>query len=524
MLQYGLPAVLAIALTTALIAHFVIAYYVTPRPIPGIPWARNSLLRVVYIFPQLLLPIKHTRYTAEHVLRQCGKLQTPVAQICVWPFVKPVVVLMDGREAHDILTSRAAQFDLAPNHGNFSHIGFRQAHLTLDTGRAQQDSGQRLNDLMTTSFLVGVAAPKIERRTKEMIALWTLKAELAPNATIDVMADIWACTTDAIIDVTLGVDIGSSRTQSEFLESFTPQSIESGLTFDSTKSTELLSIPRVSPPPTSTALKLTAESMQTAMDWGYMVQWLQVMLVGRYRRAFAYRDKLLWDCIRGSSTKVRCGVDERTAAACAVDVMVANESRKKSKEPQLCLEDEVNIHEELRQYLHGSCEPVANTISRALKYLTIHQNVQNKLRKTLLEVDVNAKSQGATSFLGTASVPYLDAVVQEVLRLSVANISIALEDTKILGHIVPAGTEIVMPVMDPETTRPSVSMDVTIRTEARRDRKQWNDNHASDFYPERWLTEDKDGEHLYDTAAARTFTSSEGRRSCYSKQMKYPSL
>jgi cytochrome P450 len=97
-----------------------------------------------------------------------------------------------------------------------------------------------------------------------------------------------------------------------------------------------------------------------------------------------------------------------------------------------------------------SKERATDLVHRALKLLTAHQDVQEKLRSALhsaFKRAHEAKETPTVQEIAKTNEPYLFAVIEEVLRCgntASANIRTATVDTQIWGYHIPKGTDVFM--------------------------------------------------------------------------------
>lgn len=82
-----------------------------PKPLPGIPYSQTSSQRLLGDAPDMVEHMKVTGTVFDWWTAQGAKLQTPVYQLFLKPFSRPVVVVLDPKEAHDILYRRSKEFD-----------------------------------------------------------------------------------------------------------------------------------------------------------------------------------------------------------------------------------------------------------------------------------------------------------------------------------------------------------------------------------------------------------------------------
>jgi cytochrome P450 len=128
----------------------------------------------------------------------------------------------------------------------------------------------------------------------------------------------------------------------------------------------------------------------------------------------------------------------------------------------------------------------------------------------------------------SARVPYLDAVLEEILRCGGTIQTVdreAMTDTVVLGHKIPKGTLVIMPTGGASVRSPAFDIDEGRRhgssQEAKksgRSRHEWDPMDIGAFKPERWLTDDS-GE--FDAASGPQLAFSLGTRSCFGKRLAY---
>ena len=116
----------------------------------------------------------------------------------------------------------------------------------------------------------------------------------------------------------------------------------------------------------------------------------------------------------------------------------------------------------------------------------------------------------------TTSVPYMDACLEEVVRLGNIHprlVRIAVNDTEVLGCRNPKGAQVLsssyvgeQPLDVPEDLRTRRSQQCK-----KNFKRHWDPQGMDDFVPERWLTEDG----KYDPKSFPRMAFSAGPRICY---------
>ncbi|TQN64805.1 Cytochrome P450 monooxygenase TRI13 [Colletotrichum shisoi] len=133
-----------------------------------------------------------------------------------------------------------------------------------------------------------------------------------------------------------------------------------------------------------------------------------------------------------------------------------------------------------------------------------------------------------------AKIPYLDAVIEEILRLG-HNVPVVdrqcTQDTVILGHHIPEGTHVFSPNFGPSFTSPPTEIDEALRGEtsqlAAKERgiRSWPVNDMEVFRPERWLMQDEQtSNEVYNATAGPTIPFGLGPRSCFGRKLAYLEL
>jgi cytochrome P450 len=127
-------------------------------------------------------------------------------------------------------------------------------------------------------------------------------------------------------------------------------------------------------------------------------------------------------------------------------------------------------------------------------------------------------------------IPYLDAVVEETLRLSHPIPIISRESTTetfLRGVRIPKGTEILINLQGASITSPRViSAKLTEDSEINSHlHSLWDSDNVTAFIPERWLKFNQvSGEMVFDIQAGPCLNFGTGLRSCFGKKLAYSQL
>lgn len=199
-------------------------------------------------------------------------------------------------------------------------------------------------------------------------------------------------------------------------------------------------------------------------------------------------------------------------------------------------------------YLGAGHDTTATTFEWGLKHLPRYPDIQKKARASLRAIHAEAYAQGRQPTIAEITktpVPYLEAVIEEILRLSgpvIATARQATVDTVVMGRPIPKGTSVFMALWGPGFTSPSVTMGKpgvggdataaataeTYTTQQQEEEKKsytrrnnWDEMDPESFLPERWLRKDEDGKVVYDSQAGPMLSFSLGIRGCFGRRLAY---
>lgn len=165
--------------------------------------------------------------------------------------------------------------------------------------------------------------------------------------------------------------------------------------------------------------------------------------------------------------------------------------------------------------------------------------MQLKLRKALRDAHAAAASESRLPTaleIAKSSIPYLDAVIEESLRVGAPTPLIAREamrDTTLLGHRIPKGATLIISSAGPSYYRPSTSIPASQRSEtsvSKYSGGSWDPETMDQYLPERWLktvttvkatTGEGVEEIVYDPNAGPFLSFGSGPRGCFGRKLAY---
>ncbi|KAF2168160.1 hypothetical protein M409DRAFT_21605 [Zasmidium cellare ATCC 36951] len=523
------PQTLALLASIVVIAGFLLYRSLLPKPIPGIPYNKDSARSLLGDAPDVG---RHHAKTHEILSFLTQRLQEPNSPICqVWlrPSMRPWVVISDGREATDIMTRRSREFDRSNFFRDFFEALIPHHQSIMPTNDQWRYNRRLMADAMSSPFLNNVASHRVHESTSDLLSLLREKIRLAPNHVFNMYKDLQFCTMDVIWAATFGTELGISKSQAEHLSRL--NQVELPSTPDS-----LVQFPENELPEVWYMLARMIGSCEVVMT-SPLGRWHHLFMIKFYpsmRRALALRDKLsssklceAWKTFAdGDATK------EGDKVRCVVDMIVERESilaKKQGREPD---RKSKYLFDEMAGFLNAGYETTSTALAWGFKYLMVYQDVQEKLRDSLRSAHENAAAQGiqpSAEAIAKVHVPYLEAFMEESMRHSAlvsVNIRVATMDTEVLGHRIPKGTDVWMLTNGPSYRSPALSIDENKRSQSSRDFKgdcdRWSKHDDLDqLRPERWLFQNEKGETEFDSRAAPMRIFGAGVRGCYGKKLAY---
>ncbi|GAB1204346.1 hypothetical protein APSETT445_002999 [Aspergillus pseudonomiae] len=528
MLSFAMPGTTASLLVAAIIVAVYALYRAAlPKPIPGIPYDVASSHRLLGNVPAMLANIKKSEGTfITYVTDLMDSLNSPIIQVFIRPFGKPLVILADFREAHDLMTRRK-EFDrsdvvgdlflgVAPNH----HI--RQK--TNDTFKAQR---RLIQDLMTPTFLHDVAAPAILKKVNLLMELWRVKARAARGHPWVANADLNHMSLDAISAFAFGAGFQHSAVQPDLdavkaQDYNLPASKDEPIVFAKGQKDQLL----------QSILDLTHTIGEVQGNPSPRLTWAYVMRKPKIKKAAKSKDDCLKRELQDAVKRFQNGNDQDVKLRSAVDRMILNEKDLAEKDGRSPEYFSGVMIDELFGFIFAGHETTSTALCWGLKFLADNRDTQDRLREALWTSFATAKEQAREPTIEEitgARVPYLEATMEEILRCAGAASFVdrqAMVDTQLLGYGIPKGTSVTTLVTGASMMRPAFQVDEARRSASSQSAKKnghdraWDPSDISSFKPERWLATGEKGT-TFDATAGPQLAFGLGTRGCYGKRLAY---
>ncbi|KAJ4396553.1 hypothetical protein N0V93_000773 [Gnomoniopsis smithogilvyi] len=255
------------------------------------------------------------------------------------------------------------------------------------------------------------------------------------------------------------------------------------------------------------------------------------------RKAKAIKDAYIRDkterCVSQIESEDAKGQQQQPQSALhSVLLRERDVAAKEGRPPAYC---RGGIADEFFGFMIAGHDTSATALAWGVKLLADHPESQEELRRKLraaLPDAAREKRAPAYAELAAMHVPYLNAVVEEVLRYANTIAFVvrrAQIDTLVLGRHIPKGTDVFLMANGAGYLEPSMPVADSERSPGARGSKaltgKWDDADIGMFRPERWLkTQENTGADVFDPVAGPTLAFGLGPRGCFGKRLAVQSL
>ncbi|KAL2877024.1 hypothetical protein SGCOL_007644 [Colletotrichum sp. CLE4] len=450
------------------------------------------------------------------VAAQTENLQSPIIQLFMRPLSPPTVIVTDYREAENISMRRYKDFDRTDFLRYISQPLMPQFHMMMKS-----------DDPL---FLHGVVAKPIYDSVRQMVELWDHKGRLADGHPFEAFNDIYFGAFDAVLAFSFS---------SNFQHMMLPSRLQLISALERVELPTIADFMVVFPESEqSEVIKAMLELAETVEETRKAVlPWLRCWYIHqtpRIKAAKKVRDESVNHELETAVQRLGAG----DSACSALDHMVYREQRVAEKEGRAPVYKSVGMHSEAFGFLLAGHETTATTFGWGIKYLTDNPEAQTHLREALrqhLPDAVKERRNPTHEEIIKATIPYLDATIEEILRFA-GTTSVtdreAMQDTTILGHHIPKGTNVMMVTIGKSILKPTFDIPDSLRSKTALDAshriRSWEASPypVEDFKPERWLVKsDEDpGHRVYDATAGPQMAFGLGPRACFGRRLAYLEL
>ncbi|KAJ0331620.1 hypothetical protein COL5a_002284 [Colletotrichum fioriniae] len=437
------------------------------------------------------------------VAAQTENLKSPIIQLFMRPLSPPTVIVTDFREAEDISMRRYKEFDRTDFLRYISQPLMPQFHMMMKSD---------------------------DPIVRQVVELWNHKARLADGHPFEAFDDIYFGAFDAVLAFSYSSNFqhmtlpGRLQLISTLEHVEHPAKADSPVVFPESKQSSIIR-----------AMLGLAEAVEETRK--AVLPWLRswyIQHTPRIKAAKKIRDETINHELDTAVKRLEAG----EPASSALEYMVYREKRVAEKEGRAPVYKSVGMKGEALGFLLAGHETTATTFGWGIKYLTDNPDAQVRLRKALrqhLPDAVGEKRNPTHEEIIKTTIPYLDATIEEILRFA-GTTSVtdreAMQDTTILGHHIPKGTNVMMVTIGKSILKPAFDIPDALRSKTALDAssrvRSWETSPypVEDFKPERWLV--KSGESpekmVYDATAGPQMAFGLGPRACFGRRLAYLEL
>lgn len=512
-----------IAFALVAVIGYILYRAALPHPIHGIPHNKKSARRVLGDIPEMLRWKNELGNAFGYFPWLTQETSSPIVQVFLRPLGRPWVIVVDPRESHDIMTRRYTEFDRSNFFGETMKAMGPEFHAHFPTNREWTLHRRLIGDTMSAGFLHNVAGQQMWKVMQSVVDLWQEKARLAGDHSFDAAEDIKRAALDIIWSATFGSETGTVKAQHSLLVSLDnldkPSDVDAAIEF-----------PVAADPQACTSIIAVMNSIRIPLNSPFpqFHHWLALKFYPRLVAAGRHRDEMIGSALKAAAQKFSTRqLDDTTDAAIgltsAVDMVISKEIKMAQKEDRLPLIDSPTIRDELFGFMLGGYETTSTNVCWGMKFLIKHQNVQEKLRAALRSGFRRAVQAGdcpTIEEVTSISIPYLDAVIAEVMRCSIgalAAIRVATVDTQILGYTIPKGTDVFLMNNGPGKLMEPIEVQESRRSNSSQEAKDrtgtWDTSDIALFIPERWICKG-----VFDPLAGPAHPFGAGPRGCFGRK------
>ncbi|KZM18545.1 uncharacterized protein EKO05_0002400 [Ascochyta rabiei] len=529
LLSSQLPA-LVIGSVVLFLGAYLFYLWLLPKPIPGIPYNAKATRSLFGDIPDMLDHLDRNKTLPDWMEAQNARYNSPIVQLFFYVFQKPVVVISDFKESQDILMRRSKEFD-KPDMISDAFYGIVRDHHTLLKSGDEKFKSQRkwLQDLMSQTFLHGVAGPHLHKTFMELVQMWQEKMRLAgpEGCPYSVKTDIAHSALEAIWAAMFGTGETATITmkQIDLLSSIEPGSIKAS-------SDGALQIPQADRAPTFDAILRLTHTFEGVVQsvspriYGWFLPY-------RFPKLVKLKDQLIIDEINKAQRRMHDINGEQGKVFNAVDHMLYREKQQATKEGRKPQYYSKAMIAEIFGLLIAGHDTTSTTLMWIMKLLTGHPTIQSKLRAELRAsysaAHAEARVPTAQEITNTP-VHYLDACLEELLRCAqTASIPsrTTTTDAVVLGSVIPKGTRVVLLGCGGGIMKPSYPVADSLRSTTYHNASggktaAWDESNAAQLAalnPDRWLRSRADGSRVFDAALGPHLSFGAGPRGCFGRKL-----
>lgn len=440
------------------------------------------------------------------------------------------MIVTDPFESQDILLRRTKEFDRSEFFGELINGILPEQHIQfISTDPQFRNNRNLINHLMAPTFISEVSALEVYKAANTLIKLWHLKCIMAKGRPFSAHHDITYAALDSIFASSFGLAESESNTTQRIKaldgwEPAVPDNTGEQVTFPEGNIPEIF----------SAVLTLANSVTDTQLSPApVLTSWI-IRKFPYMKKATAIKDQFIRSKVEESVQLIEMGDVKPKSALHSVLLRERDVAAKEGRQPDY---RKRAIADEFFGFMTAGHDTSATTIAWGVKLLTDNAGAQSRLRDELraaLPQAVQEKRDPTYAEISRAHIPYLDAVVDEMLRHANTIAFVvrqALQDSTVLGRHIPKGTNVFLMANGPGYLEPNMSLEDEARSPGARQASKsaltgaWEDEGINAFRPERWLQVDPEtGAEVYNSMAGPTLAFGLGLRGCFGKRLALQAL
>ncbi|CAJ2500811.1 Uu.00g036640.m01.CDS01 [Anthostomella pinea] len=498
---------------------------ILPKPLAGIPYNRDAAGKLFGDVPEMMGYVMGTKRIFCWLTSLTSRHNSAIIQAFIKPGSLPWVVVTDPFEAQDILLRRK-EFDRSGFFGELIGGILPEQHIQfLSSDSRFKNNRNLINHLMAPTFIRTVSAPEVYKSISTLIKVWQVKADMAKGRPFSTHHDITYAALDGIFASSFGLPEEESITKKRL------EAISEWKGALPSNADEPVSFPDAEvPQPFASVLILSNSVTDTQLSPAPVLTSWVLRKFPYMKKAIAIKDDYIRNKVEESMALINKGDTEPRNALHSVCLREKEVAEKEGRQPDY---QKRGIADEFFGFMMAGHDTSATAVAWGVKMLTDKPSAQDELRATLhAEFPQALSEKRAPTYeeLSKAHIPYLDAVVEEVLRHANTIAFVvrqALQDTVVLGCHIPKGTDVFLMANGAGYLEPNMTVSDDVRSPgARRGTGKalsgtWDDGNIGKFRPERWLTaEDK----TFNSMAGPQLAFGLGTRGCFGKRLAIQTL
>lgn len=379
-----------------------------------------------------------------------------------------------------------------------------------------------------------LSTPIVYANVINLIKLWKFKAKIANGRPFRAIKDMESLTADSIFESAMGIT-GEDRNVDRTLKRLRSEDLSK---FASGDADSVFPFPEYAPEGLLHTIVVIAEVTGRFPTAPVLrLHWPLNNLRPKVRRAHRERREIIQGYIDRAVEKRKTEGPPANATT-ALDILITRELANAEKAGRKPAFKSPIFNDALYGYCFGGQDTTHSSMSFLVKHFGMYPDAQRTLRAHLHEAHATAFSQQRSPTgdeIVKTPIPYLDAFIEEVLRLNTTAAGVikeTVQDVTILGHHIPKGTQLIVPLWGASIDSPAYPIPEDIRSKSCQDHvkdvpSDWTGSKypADEFHPERWLREDTEtGRVIYDPKSGPHMTFSAGPRECWGKRLAYLAL